>query len=256
MRLLLIRHGQTPSNLSHFLDTARPGPGLTELGRRQAEALPGALAGEDIVALYASTLTRTQLTAAPLAAQRNLEVRVRDGIRELSAGDLEMRADEEAAFAYMTTAFAWSAGDTARRMPGGENGVEALTRFDSVVAEAVEVARKAEAARSVAGGAGEADETGDAGGSGGAGVVPVSVALVSHGAAIRVWAAARARNVTVEFAAEHHLDNTGVVVVDGSPEEGWTALSWAGTVVGPVDASGTEAGGPAGRALPDLDAGT
>ncbi|NEE36152.1 histidine phosphatase family protein, partial [Streptomyces sp. SID7982] len=24
MRLLLIRHGQTPSNLGHFLDTARP----------------------------------------------------------------------------------------------------------------------------------------------------------------------------------------------------------------------------------------
>lgn len=84
MRMLLIRHGQTPSNLGHFLDTAHPGPGLTDLGLRQAAALPGALAGEDIAALYASTLTRTQLTAAPLAAERGLEVLIRDGIRELS----------------------------------------------------------------------------------------------------------------------------------------------------------------------------
>ncbi|MEV1048184.1 histidine phosphatase family protein [Streptomyces sp. NPDC049916] len=223
MRLLLVRHGQTPSNLGHFLDTARPGPGLTDLGLRQAAALPQALAGEDIGALYASTLTRTQLTAAPLAEERGLDVLVRDGIREISAGDLEMRADEPAAREYLTTVFAWAAGDTTRRMPGGEDGLEALSRFDAVVAEAV------------------AGEDGSR-----------SVALVSHGAAIRVWTAARARNVTVEFAAEHRLDNTGVVVVEGSPDAGWTALSWAGTVVPPVTASGPEDAGPAGRTLPDV----
>ncbi|MFD3982283.1 histidine phosphatase family protein [Streptomyces sp. NBUL23] len=219
MRLLLIRHGQTPSNLGHFLDTALPGPGLTDLGVRQASALPRALAGEDIASLYASTLTRTQLTAAPLAAERGIDVRVRDGIRELSAGDLEMRADEDAVRQYLTTAFGWSAGDIARRMPGGENGTEALARFDAVVAEAA--------------GAGERS----------------TVALVSHGAAIRVWTAARARNVTVGFAAEHRLENTGVVVVEGSPASGWTALSWAGTVVPGVTASGAADAGPAGRTL-------
>ncbi|MFF0504961.1 histidine phosphatase family protein [Streptomyces fimicarius] len=220
MRMLLIRHGQTPSNLGHFLDTAHPGPGLTDLGLRQAAALPGALAGEDIAALYASTLTRTQLTAAPLAAERGLEVLIRDGIRELSAGDLEMRADEDAARQYLTTVFAWPAGDTARRMPGGENGTEALARFDAVVAEAALAVERG------------------------------TVALVSHGAAIRVWTAARARNVTVEFAAEHSLDNTGVVVVEGSPDSGWTATSWAGRVVPGVTASGWADGGPAGRTLP------
>ena len=44
MRLLLIRHGQTPSNLKFLLDTAVPGAALTELGERQAAALPEALA--------------------------------------------------------------------------------------------------------------------------------------------------------------------------------------------------------------------
>lgn len=215
MRLLLIRHGQTPSNVLYLLDTAVPGAALTELGERQAAALPEALAGEDIDALYASTLIRTQLTAAPLAGARGLDVLVRDGIREVSAGDLEMRGDAEAADLYMTTVFAWAAGDTELRMPGGENGVEALGRFDAVVAEAAE-----------------------------SGVG--TVAMVSHGAAIRMWAAARADNVDVAFAAEHRLDNTGVVVLEGSPVDGWKAVSWAGAVVA---AAGPGESGPAGELL-------
>jgi release factor glutamine methyltransferase len=38
VRLLLIRHGQTPSNVLGLLDTAPPGPGLTDLGVEQAAA--------------------------------------------------------------------------------------------------------------------------------------------------------------------------------------------------------------------------
>lgn len=67
MRLLLIRHGQTPANVRGELATARPGPGLTALGRRQALAIPDAVAGEQIAAIYVSPLVRTGETAAPLA---------------------------------------------------------------------------------------------------------------------------------------------------------------------------------------------
>ncbi|PTM99939.1 histidine phosphatase family protein [Streptomyces sp. VMFN-G11Ma] len=212
MRLLLVRHGQTPSNVDFLLDTAVPGPGLTALGERQAAALPGALADEDIEALYVSTLVRTQLTAAPLAAARGLEPLVRDGIREIAAGDLEMLpGNSEHGLLYMKTVFAWAEGDTALRMPGGENGEEALARYDAVVAEA---------ARSGA----------------------AAVAMVSHGAAIRMWTAARADNVDVAFAADRPLDNTGVVILEGSPTDGWKALSWAGAVVAPAGE-----GGPTGR---------
>ncbi|GAA4056548.1 histidine phosphatase family protein [Streptomyces shaanxiensis] len=211
MRLLLIRHGQTPSNLDHLLDTAVPGPGLTDLGERQAATLPEALADEDIEAIYVSTLTRTQRTAAPLAAARGLDVIVRDGIRELSAGDLEMLpGDTEQGALYMKTAFAWAAGDTELRMPGGESGAEALARYDAVVAEAADSGARV-------------------------------VAMVSHGAAIRVWTAARAVNVDVPFAAAHPLENTGVVILEGSPADGWKALAWAGAVVTPAGE-----GGPAG----------
>ncbi|KMS76818.1 histidine phosphatase [Streptomyces viridochromogenes] len=214
MRLLLVRHGQTPANVDYLLDTSVPGAGLTALGEQQAAALPAALADEDIEAVYASTLVRTQLTAAPLAAARGLDVLVRDGIREVFAGDLEMaRGDTEQGGLYMRTVFAWAAGDTGLRMPGGESGVEVLARYDSVVAEAA------------ASGAG-------------------TVAMVSHGAAIRMWTAARAVNVDVPFAAAHPLDNTGVVILEGAPADGWKALTWAGAVVAPVGE-----GGPTGRAV-------
>lgn len=212
MRLLLVRHGQTPSNVAYLLDTDVPGPGLTELGERQAAALPAALADEDIEAVYASTLVRTQLTAAPLAAARGLDVIVRDGIRELSAGELEMLpGDSERGEEYMRIVFAWAAGETDLRMPGGESGAEALARYDAVVAEAA------------VSGAG-------------------TVAMVSHGAAIRMWTAARADNVDVAFAAAHPLDNTGVVILEGSPTDGWKALTWAGATVTP-----TGEGGPTGH---------
>ncbi|AKJ09631.1 histidine phosphatase [Streptomyces incarnatus] len=208
MRLLLVRHGETPSNVRHLLDTAVPGPALTELGEAQAAALPEALADEDIEALYASTLLRTRLTAAPLAAARGLEVIVRDGIREVSAGDLEMLPGESAeGREYMRTIFAWAAGDTAPRIPGGESGDEALARYDAVIAEAAAI---------------------------GAG----TVAMVSHGAAIRLWTAARAHNVDVPFAAARPLGNTGVIALEGSPSDGWKAVSWEGTTVEPAGEAG------------------
>ncbi|WP_329034200.1 histidine phosphatase family protein [Streptomyces sp. NBC_01725] len=219
MRLLLIRHGQTPSNVEHLLDTAEPGPALTPLGQRQAAALPDALAGEEIGALFASTLLRTQLTAEPLAARTGLEIRVRRGIRELFAGELEMRGDDRAVETYLTTVFGWAAGDTGRRMPGGENGVEALRRFDAVVDEAAATGAR-------------------------------TVAMVSHGAAIRMWAAVRAGNVDAGFASTHALHNTGVVILSGAPGEGWRVQEWAGRSIGPED-SAPEASGPAGESVDD-----
>ncbi|GGQ96857.1 hypothetical protein GCM10010216_69070 [Streptomyces flaveolus] len=145
---------------------------------------------------------RTQLTAAPLAAATRLEVQVRDGIRELSAGDLEMRGEDDAAAIYLSTAFAWAEGDTGRRMLGAENGVEALGRFDAVVTET-------------------------------AGTGAKTVAMVSHGAMIRTWVAARAANVDVAYASSHPLGNIGVVVLSGSPGRGWQALLWEEHPLGP-----------------------
>src|SRR5664279_220238 len=146
MHLALIRHGQTPSNVLGLLDTGVPGPRLTDLGMEQAAALPTALSGQRIDVLYASTQIRSQLTAAPLAAERELDIVIRDGLREIDAGELEMRGDDEAVRGYLTTVAAWMNGRLEVRMPGGHDGRAVLGRFDAVVDE---IERHAHACRSI-----------------------------------------------------------------------------------------------------------
>jgi broad specificity phosphatase PhoE len=200
-RLLLTRHGQTPSNVRGALDTLVPGPGLTRLGKRQARAIPQALADERIDALYASVQTRARLTAAPLAASRGLSVLVREGLREISAGDLEMNNDTASVQTYHSVSFGWSAGLLDERMPGGESGHEVFGRFDAVVEEITQTGFE-------------------------------TVACVAHGQIIRTWVAARTHNVDAGFAMKHVLHNTGVVIVEGSPADGWTTVSWTGVALG------------------------
>ncbi len=216
MRLLMIRHGQTPSNLIGALDTLVPGPGLTELGVSQAAALPAALADESIGAVYASVQTRARLTAAPLAESLGLPVLVRDGLREISAGDLEMNNDRDSIDLYHEVSFGWADGKLERRMPGGENGFEVYDRFGGVVQEAAD------------GG----EET---------------VALVAHGQVLRSWVAAHTDNVSVEYAAANLLHNTGVIVAEGSPADGWTVLTWMGQAIGGPLVDEGAATGPAGE---------
>ncbi|ALV46440.1 hypothetical protein MB46_14045 [Arthrobacter alpinus] len=214
MRLILIRHGQTPNNVRSLLDTAIPGPGLTPLGQLQAAAVPGALAGQDIESLYISNLTRTALTAAPLAADRGLEPLVRDGLREISAGSLEMKGDRASIEAYLHAVKSWLSGDLSVRMPGADSGYEVLERFDAVVEEAAS---------------------------------KESVAIVSHGAMIRFWAGHRGANIDWSDAKYHDLSNTGIVMMDGEPTGsdapgGWQIHSWQGAPAGGL--SGLDADGP------------
>jgi broad specificity phosphatase PhoE len=211
-RLILIRHGQTESNVLGLLDTEEPGAVLTPLGEQQAAALPGRLAGERIERIVASPLARTRATAAPLAAAAGLEVLLDAGLREVRAGSLELRADRDAHRTYLETAFAWAGGDRSARVPGGqEDGADFFARYDEAV---------------------EAALTG----------VETAVA-VSHGASIRTWATVRAGNLAPDYGAVHGLPNTGIVVLerDGGL---WRAVEWQGERFGDADADPTGAPRP------------
>lgn len=218
MRLLLIRHGQTPGNVLGQLDTAHPGPGLTPLGLEQADALADSLGSQPIDALYASTLVRTQLTIEPLSRVRGLGYEVRPGLHEIEAGSLELRRDRDSIRRYLETVYAWGLGDLGVSMPGGPDGHAFFGRFDADVA-------------AIAGSGAQV------------------AAVVSHGAAIRVWVSSRARNIASSFGAENPLDNTGVVVLDGSSAEGWTLTTWAGTPIGGPALIDEDAEDPTGETL-------
>ncbi len=199
MRLFLIRHGQTPSNVIGALDTAVPGPALTVLGQQQASTVGALLAAEPIAAVYASSQLRAQQTADPLARHRAVPLRVRPGLREINAGELEMLTDRRSVMEYIETCMAWAAGDLDARIRGGENGHEAFGRFDEVIGEIA------------ASGA-------------------PSAALVSHGAMLRAWSGYAVRNLDAAFVAGRVLPNTGVVVLNGDRTE-WVAESWLGESV-------------------------
>ena len=83
MRLFLVRHGQTASNVARLLDTAFPGADLDEIGRAQAASLVPRIGERGIEAIYASDLVRTQQTAADIAAHLGHEVRVLGGLKIL-----------------------------------------------------------------------------------------------------------------------------------------------------------------------------
>ena len=190
MRLLLIRHGQTQSNVNRELDTAFPGAPLNETGLAQAEALVEALAHERIDALYCSTLTRAQQTAAPLAAARALEAVIVDGIQEIAAGVEEMSTNWQP---YVDMLNSWSPTNLDVGLEGGETARQFVTRFTNAVAAM--------------------EQAGDE-----------HVALVSHGAALRVWAITQDPSIGFDLAPP--LANTQWITLNGSLTTGWRIERW------------------------------
>lgn len=202
MKLYLIRHAQSEANVRNILDTALPGPPLTDLGRQQAQTLAQALAEEPLVAVYASHALRAQQTAAPLADALALDVQSLAGVHEVGVGDLEGRGDRASIEAYLGVAGEWTRGDLTVSMPGGESGYELRARYTTAVAE---VRAKHE----------PSDPDG-------------VVAIVSHGGAIRLNAEWLSDNVRPELADQGLIPNTGMVVLETLPGDGWTCLTWAG----------------------------
>lgn len=220
VRLLLIRHGQTPANVDGALSSAAPGPDLTDLGREQAAALAEAFADEPIDGLYASILVRAQQTAEPLGRSLGLPVTVLDGVHEIEAGDFEGRTDPESVKGYLAPIMKWGGGDLTATIPGAYDGVHFLTRFDRSVAQA-------------------ADEHGD----------DATVAIVSHAGAIRVWLGGRTTNLDPAFTSSHTLHNTGVIVVVGTPTGGWRVESWESEPIGGETLDDRQAPDPLGHVL-------
>lgn len=190
MRLVLARHGRTASNVRKALDSRPPGAPLDETGLAQAAALGQRLAADLVTAVYSSAATRAQQTAAPAAAAHGLAVQVIDGVQEVFCGDLEGRADDAARTLFDRTYAAWWEGDLDAHLPGGESAHDLRARYVPAVERIVADARD-------------------------------TVVLVSHGAAIRLAAAA----LLGDTAETQYVPNTGLVILRPGPS-GWTLEHW------------------------------
>lgn len=221
-RIILVRHGQTTSNVDRLLDTELPGAELTDLGRQQATDVGTELAeycgaGEGslgrIDTVYCGISLRTQQTAMLAARaveayaglpERALRVHPTVGIHELAAGDMEMRGDEEAHRAYAVAMAGFLRGDREARMAGetGEGLDDILGRYQPVletIAEEHEL-----------------------------GTQERDVIVVSHGAAIRTMAT-HATMIDPEFSFAGYLANCRfIVLAPGGREFGqWELVRWA-----------------------------
>ncbi len=208
MRLVLVRHGETSSNVNMRLDTVRPGASLTARGHEQARSLSRAwprLVGGAPSAIAVSPLARTRQTAAPLLERYALSPLIRPGIREIRAGDLEMNGDGPSGVTYALAVTRWARGDLEVRMPGGETGVDVLGRALTVVDEVVH----------------RAVDT--------AGEDAVAV-VVAHGSVLRAMAPHLARNLHGQVLAVRPLGNARTAVLDlidpMDPNGSWVESPW------------------------------
>ncbi|MGH3887292.1 MAG: histidine phosphatase family protein [Pseudonocardiaceae bacterium] len=195
LRLMLARHGQTTANAAGILDTRLPGHPLTKEGHRQAAELAERLAGESVVAVYASRALRAQQTAEPVAARHGLAAQVLAGVHEVAIGDLEGRQQPEDHRALHEIYRAWHCGDLQVALPGGESGSQVLNRYLADVAT-IRAAHP-----------------------GGTAI------LVSHGAATRLASMALASNIDGVFAEPRHLPNAATVLLEADGD-GWHCLRW------------------------------
>lgn len=200
-RLVLVRHGQTHSNVARRLDTRPPGAELTDLGREQARGFGGALSRPPGLIAH-SIATRAIQTAQEIGAASGTAhpPAAFDGLHEVQVGELEDRADEAAHDEFTSIYRRWHGGELGVALPGGESGHQVLDRYVPVLDDLRMRYLDDDAWRS-------------------------DIIVVSHGAAIRLVAAVLT-GVDSAFAIDNHLANTEAVVLAPVTDGRWTCLKW------------------------------
>ncbi|HZA10127.1 histidine phosphatase family protein [Mycobacterium sp.] len=198
-RLVLVRHGQSVSNVERRLDTRPPGSGLTPLGVAQARDFARGYR-RPLGMLVHSVAVRAQQTAAVIGDELGMRPKEVEGIHEVQVGDLEMRNDDDAVETFNKVYERWHLGELETPMPGGERGRDALDRYLPVLADLR--MRYLD----------DDDWTGD-------------IVVISHGAAIRLAAAVLA-GVDGSFVVEHHLGNGEAVILSPITDGRWSCTHW------------------------------
>ncbi|MHC9297005.1 histidine phosphatase family protein [Mycobacterium sp. LTG2003] len=237
MTVTFIRHAESQGNASGYIDTSTPGPHLTNdqvnqnggpTGEEQAQAFADAQCPsapcDAFDAVYASTMIRTQETAAPLAEKLGLPVTIlgaydpenpqrNSGVQEISAGIFEGLPESEGIgrIGYILAPLAWTLGLQFVSIPGGESGLAFNERVTNALADAE---------------SGTTDTNGDG---------EIDAAVFSHGATIMMWTMMNVDNPNLLLIVEHPLNNTDTVVVEKNADGSWTLKEWAGEEVGPAN---------------------
>lgn len=126
LRVLLVRHGQTPTT-GKLLPGRAPGLHLSDAGRAQAETVAERLEPVGLAAVYTSPLERARETAEPTERRTGLTAVVEPALLECDFGD--WTGQELTALSRLKQ---WRTVQTAPstfRFPGGESFVELQVRM-------------------------------------------------------------------------------------------------------------------------------
>lgn len=142
MRLICVRHGESPSNASteRLALPEADGDRLTDRGRAQATAAAEALVGCGASALVSSPMRRATETAALIAERTGLEPRINTAIHELREfdgyADLELDEQRTRRWSARMTAHA---GDAHHAPGGAESFADVVGRVRRFKAELEEL---------------------------------------------------------------------------------------------------------------------
>jgi broad specificity phosphatase PhoE len=133
--LLLARHGETDDNREPIRAQGFRDTPLNETGRRQAAELGERVAGEGIVSLWSSDLSRARETAEIVGANIGLEPRLDRRLREASRGRWEGQRFIDIAQAEPEAYAAWRRAGADWRFPEGESLREQQERVLAALSE-------------------------------------------------------------------------------------------------------------------------
>ena len=188
-KLLVVRHGQALGNAEHRFIGQTDVP-LDDLGRLQAQALAGRLAGTPIDRIVSSDLSRAIDTITPLAEAIDIAIERDPRLREISNGEWSGLLPGEISTRWPDLWDAYRAGEDVQR-PGGE-------RWATVRERVVTAAREHAASGGV-------------------------IVLCTHGGAglnLALWAAGFPAGGNIFKKKLGALDNTSITTIEISADSG------------------------------------
>jgi len=127
MRLILVRHGETPWNKEGRIQGTSDIE-LSEAGREQAARLALVLKDADVGAFHASPLKRAYETAAIINRFHRKNIETHPELMELDQGDFEGLSFKELMACEKDFLKRWIADPASVKMPGGESLIELQER--------------------------------------------------------------------------------------------------------------------------------
>ena len=125
--ILLVRHGQTESNIAGFY-MGRSNEDLTEVGYTQARSLSLRLARQPVASIYTSPLHRAYTTATILAEPHKLKPGVLDDLNEIQLGDWQGLHTDDIKRRWPEVWHQWRSDPSGVIIPNGESLTEVTER--------------------------------------------------------------------------------------------------------------------------------